>query len=111
MKSLKEYIEDCDRYLSTLSIRKFNALTLAIEKRQGIIRTNHPIYKNIKVSLNGVLINHTFRANIIEGWVEQYVPIEIDSVHETYEVKNGYPVIVRKYGQVEVYENDESDKG
>ena len=102
MKTLKENIKKFELYLSTYENDELNELSLALDRLCGIVNVADPCNFNKNIIFDGELNHHVFRANVKEGWIEQYVPVKIDSENIMYDVKNGQPIIIRKYGKVEL---------
>jgi hypothetical protein len=90
------------QFLNDLKEDEVRHLAIAVDRYSGIINILEPSQKSTKIQFNGEINPHIFRANIAEGWIEQFVPIEHEYDEVTYEVHKGNLVVQRKYGEVEL---------
>ena len=98
-----EKISYWEQFLSELKEEEIPHLAIALDKLTNTINIADPINKYKEIWFNGEVNPHVIRVNVKEGWIEQYVPIKISSEDSgLYDVKNGYPIIERHYGEVEI---------
>jgi hypothetical protein len=67
--------------------------------------TSPDLYLNLaEIYLNGQKGLYFMKANALEGWVETYITIDIKM--NVLKFKNNYPMLIRIYGNVEIYALD-----
>lgn len=95
-------IKDWVAFLMKLDEKDVLQLALAIDRYFGNVNAADPDTSNLTVRLDGEINPHVFRANVKEGWVEQFVPLRTNNNELLYDIKNEHTVIKRKYGKVEI---------
>lgn len=95
-------IKDWVAFLMKLDEKDVQQLALAIDRYFGNVNAADPDTTNLIIRLDGEVNPHAFRANVKEGWVEQFAPLKTNTGKSLYDVKNGHAVVERKYGKVEI---------